>query len=114
MPTLTINEVHRIYTCRNSSHGKRHERVDYIVTTEWDGLLALRSEFEDMDGKAVIIADAVYHRCKECNNVMESIDVIGIENEESKCDLSCMNAFGPLCVCACGGKNHGASWLLVA
>ena len=112
MPTLTINEVHRIYTCRNRTHAVKHERVDYIVTTEWDGLLAISSEFENMAGEVVYPTDAVYHKCTVCNNVMDSIDVIAVENEESKCDLSCMNAHGPLCVCSCGGKNHGASWLM--
>jgi hypothetical protein len=28
------------------------------------------------------------------------------------CDSSCIGAVGPVCICACGGKNHGVGWLV--
>lgn len=27
------------------------------------------------------------------------------------CDARCLAAIGPICVCSCGGANHGAGWL---
>lgn len=27
------------------------------------------------------------------------------------CDSSCIGAVGPVCVCSCGGANHGVGWL---
>lgn len=37
--------------------------------------------------------------------------VEGTVSESRKCDPRCTGAIGPVCVCACGGANHGCDFL---
>ena len=116
-PTITTNEVHRIYTCKNrNKHSDIHVRVDYKVITEWGtingGSYPIRSEYHDANDTPISASITMNERCVKCNEVMTSSDVVGITNEERNCDSKCLHAFGPLCVCGCGGENHGYAWLL--
>lgn len=49
--------------------------------------------------------------CPEHGLHMAWIEVQGTQSDARKCDPRCTAAIGPICVCACAGANHGASWL---
>lgn len=110
-------EVHRIYTCRNRINhvnmDNRHVRIDYLVTVESLDDLIVSTKYETMDGVELFnVQDIVNRRCDECQQIMESADVSGIMDEDRKCDGRCLRAHGPLCICGCGGKNHGWGWIM--
>ena len=57
-------------------------------------------------------------RCGLCDGTMESMgrvegDRLVKEHLLCPCDGRCTEARGPLCVCKCGGKNHGSGLLVV-
>lgn len=114
----TTNTINRIYTCKGSNHPTTHVRIDYRVIINWSDEDAsgasypISSEFQSLDGSIVYVPWNVDNkRCDSCGYGMESVDVIAIHNPEGKCDFRCMNAHGPLCVCSCGGPNHGKGWI---
>lgn len=45
--------------------------------------------------------------CPNCNRRAFLKRVKGTFNPDHKCDDRCLNAHGNVCVCACGGANHG-------
>lgn len=52
-------------------------------------------------------------KCEICHQTFEYMgrverDRLVTDRTVCKCDDRCTSARGPLCVCACGGKNHGA------
>lgn len=50
--------------------------------------------------------------CLHCADDKPQIDaqrLYGVESTDS-CDVMCMSAMGRMCVCACGGRNHGKIW----
>lgn len=38
---------------------------------------------------------------------MKVFEVTASNGRTGRCDARCYNAYGKVCVCACGGKNHG-------
>jgi hypothetical protein len=50
-------------------------------------------------------------RCPGCGKEVQLERVSAKVDEMVPCDPSCMMATGPDCECACGGENHGCSWL---
>lgn len=50
-------------------------------------------------------------RCPTCGREVQLVRVSAQVDEVIPCDPSCMMATRPDCVCACGGENHGASWI---
>ena len=115
----TINEIHRIYTCKGSNHPTTHVRIDYRVITDWSDkdnngtTYPISSEFQSLDGSVVYVGFNIDNRrCETCNQGMENVDVIAIRNPEGKCDFRCMKAHGPLCICSCGGLRHGMGWIM--
>jgi len=48
--------------------------------------------------------------CRGCGKTMYASPVRGIYNPKKTCNAKCMASHGPVCECACGGKNHGASF----
>ena len=111
--TLVSSEIHRIFYCKCMS--KRFGiRKDYQVVTHWDIIngqnLILYNEFTDLrTGKPINNPNT---ECPNCHTTMLSNDVFAVHNEEGHCDLRCEYAIGSLCVCSCGGPNHGKGWLL--
>lgn len=47
--------------------------------------------------------------CRACNHPVIAKRVLGRRNGHA-CDAKCLASKGHSCECACGGKNHGASW----
>lgn len=47
--------------------------------------------------------------CLSCNRSFR-VDAVRGHRTEHACDARCMASKGPACECACGGKNHGASY----
>jgi len=45
-----------------------------------------------------------------CGRRVVQTFVRGTMKPEHKCDGRCLASHGPVCECACGGKNHGASY----
>jgi hypothetical protein len=45
------------------------------------------------------------------NAYLESQTVEGTFSASHKCDPRCTSAIGKVCVCSCGGANHGCGWL---
>jgi hypothetical protein len=54
-------------------------------------------------------------KCNQHGKVVrvKAKQLIGTVSTAAKhhCDSSCIGAVGPVCVCACGGQNHGVGWL---
>lgn len=38
-------------------------------------------------------------------------EIQGTHSDARECDPRCTGAIGPVCVCQCGGANHGGNWL---
>lgn len=47
--------------------------------------------------------------CPDCGRTTEGRRLAAVTST-LVCDGSCMGAFGNMCVCGCGGINHGAAW----
>src|SRR6266851_4954808 len=47
--------------------------------------------------------------CPDCRGTLTAERVYGTTNA-MQCDPRCEGAYGPICVCGCGGVNHGGSW----
>ena len=47
--------------------------------------------------------------CPDCGQALTAQRVYGTTNA-MECDPRCEGAYGPICVCGCGGVNHGGSW----
>lgn len=45
-----------------------------------------------------------------CGTLANATTVAGSYNHKHICDPACTSARYHVCVCACGGENHGASW----
>ena len=54
----------------------------------------------------------IFTQCPACDARVELRWVYG-EASEVPCDGRCMGAVGPVCLCSCGGRNHGRWWLRV-
>jgi hypothetical protein len=52
----------------------------------------------------------VYEQCP-CGKFVYAQRVEGTFSEKHVCDPACTSARGPVCVCACGGPNHGIAWI---
>lgn len=50
--------------------------------------------------------------CPDCGNKCTGDLMYGVVNR-MVCDDRCMGAYGPNCVCGCGGVNHGGIWIEV-
>lgn len=50
--------------------------------------------------------------CPDCGNKCTGELMYGVVNR-MVCDDRCMGAYGPKCVCGCGGVNHGGIWIEV-
>jgi hypothetical protein len=52
--------------------------------------------------------------CPICGAVHPATRVIHYAKQPSRhqCNGKCLSARGPLCECSCGGKNHGAGYIL--
>ncbi len=48
--------------------------------------------------------------CPACGKRVLLRPVSGKVNRAIRCDARCENAIGHKCECACGGRNHGASY----
>lgn len=48
--------------------------------------------------------------CPECNARVKVERVEGHYSESHLCNADCEYAVGRICVCGCGGKNHGMGW----
>ena len=48
-----------------------------------------------------------YSRC-HCGRPARQDVIQGTYKADRRCDSRCTSARGPVCVCACGGHNHGA------
>lgn len=107
---ITQTDIQRIYNCKNN-HNRRAIRRDYIAVVDYDEDLNLfiSTKYYEHDGTE-LSPDDIDLKCNICGQFMVQSDVFAIQNEESKCDLKCMNAIGPKCVCSCGGPNHGVNW----
>lgn len=46
-----------------------------------------------------------------CGKYVYAAKVQGTFSEKHVCDPACTSARGPVCVCACGGPNHGIAWI---
>ena len=111
---IVSSEIHRIFYCKCQGKGHRFGiRKDYKVITHWDNIngqdLILYNEYIDLRSNKPV--DQPNNNCPHCGQVMLSNDVWGVLNEEGHCDLRCEYAIGSLCVCSCGGPNHGKGWL---
>lgn len=51
----------------------------------------------------------VFRNCYDCNAICCLELMYGVTNKMI-CDDRCMGAYGPDCVCGCGGVNHGGIW----
>ena len=45
-----------------------------------------------------------------CDKGVTVKEVKGTLSVAHKCEYSCMSSKGHVCVCSCGGQNHGAMW----
>jgi len=48
--------------------------------------------------------------CRGCGRALFALSVVGKVSHKHVCDAKCLASKGFKCECACGGKNHGASW----
>lgn len=86
--------------------------VDSTPTDEFIGKCAVcrlptRVTITDQPGK-----DYCAITCIHCDDDQPRIDaerLYGVVSRDT-CDGACMSATGRLCVCGCGGKNHGKTW----
>jgi hypothetical protein len=53
---------------------------------------------------------AVVMDCRQCRQPRRAVPVRGVYRPDHACDSKCMASKGPVCECACGGRNHGASY----
>jgi hypothetical protein len=49
--------------------------------------------------------------CPTCGFPVLQPTVLRTRKSNQKCDTRCLDATGDLCVCACGGRNHGLHYL---
>src|SRR5689334_9081143 len=59
---------------------------------------------KDIGGQNILLP------CPNCGTWMSARPVVGRVNPKIQCDARCMEATGNKCECACGGRNHGASF----
>ncbi len=74
----------------------------------------------DYGGKEWIIGETIAHQHDRlsmtlripcpCSRVVLAREVAGVFSARHVCDAKCMASKGHQCECACGGRNHGASW----
>ena len=68
--------------------------------------------FADCGGELVELAPGGF--CPRCAGRHQAARLIHYAAKPSRhsCDARCMSARGPNCECHCGGKNHGAGFIL--
>lgn len=52
---------------------------------------------------------SVWFRCWTCRAPFKAVEIRG-RRTAHECDARCLAGKGATCECACGGKNHGASF----
>jgi hypothetical protein len=81
-----------------------------------------RRDFERIVGRPMIAGEKLaregilfaYGACPGCGRLHPSARRIVYSAKPSRhvCNALCMGARGPNCECQCGGKNHGAGFIL--
>jgi len=79
-------------------------------------------DFERIMGRAVLAGEKLaregclfaFGSCATCARILPSSRRIHYSKNPSRhvCNSKCMGAVGPNCECSCGGKNHGAGFVL--
>lgn len=75
--------------------------------TKWTNGMTGKSSIQSTPDKSHLPAA----QCPEHGLHMAWVQVEGTQSDARRCDPRCTAAIGPICVCACAGANHGASWL---
>jgi hypothetical protein len=94
-----------IYNCNTCKRGRR---VEYPVPIEtWYGTQWTR----EVDGTTHAPGETdPAARCRSCKRLMAYAELAATTSAAHKCDSRCTSARGNICLCSCGGRNHGVSW----
>lgn len=81
-----------------------------------------RRDFERIIGRPIADGEKLtregrlfaYGVCPDCGRLHPSGRRIHYSKNPSRhiCNAKCMGAIGPSCECSCGGKNHGAGFIM--
>lgn len=78
----------------------------FDVPTRTRKLCGMTSVLPDMTGISPNSNVCPTHKVELTFSAVE-----GTFSDKHECDPRCMSAKGPICVCNCGGANHGSGWL---
>lgn len=59
-----------------------------------------------------VVSQVIHHYvvgtvCDRCGEHIDLRRVVGTHSDDSVCNDECLSARGAVCVCGCGGANHG-------
>jgi hypothetical protein len=111
----TVNRIFRCKKCGTTHTISMDQNRRFRLTNRWGSheyayFLTFKGHEHPDNGNVPEYTAA--STCETCGKRMGFGDVKGSTNDQP-CGSKCLTSKGHVCSCSCGGKNHGAGFMIV-